>query len=63
MSDRLLTIAMVGLLATLLSCVIGIIYLASAYPARPIPDILVGTTTLIVGAIVGIFVNRNQANV
>jgi hypothetical protein len=42
--------------AALLTCLGGIIWLASANPARPVPDILVGTTTLIVGGIVGILV-------
>lgn len=60
MTDRLLQLAMTGLLIALLLCLGGIIFLASAVPARAIPDILVGTTTLIVGAIVGVLVPRQQ---
>jgi hypothetical protein len=60
-NDRLLQIAMVGLLVVLVMCLSGIIYLASANPARSIPDILVGTTTLIVGTIAGILVPRGAA--
>jgi hypothetical protein len=60
-NDRLLQIAMVGLLVVLVMCLSGIIYLASANPARSIPDILVGTTTLIVGTIAGILVPRGTA--
>jgi hypothetical protein len=59
-NDRLLQIAMVGLLVALVMCLSGIIFLASANPARSIPDILVGTTTLIVGTIAGILVPRNS---
>lgn len=58
MNPRLLTIAMAGLIVVLVMCVGGIIFLASANPARAIPDILVGTTTLIVGTIAGILVPR-----
>lgn len=57
-ADRLLLIAMGGLIVVLVMCVAGIIWLASANPARSIPDILVGTTTLIVGTIAGILVPR-----
>ena len=42
--------------AALLLCLGGIIFLASANPARAIPDILVGTTTLIVGGVIGLLV-------
>jgi hypothetical protein len=61
MTDRLLHTAMIGLLVVLVMCLSGIIYLASANPARSIPDILVGTTTLIVGTIAGILVPRNSS--
>lgn len=44
-----------GILGTaLILCLGGIIALAVATPARPIPDILVGTTTLIVGGVLGL---------
>lgn len=52
----LLKIAMIILGVVLVMCVGGIIFLASANPARSIPDILVGTTTLIVGGIIGLLV-------
>jgi hypothetical protein len=39
---------------SLILCLGGIIFLASQEPARSIPDILVGTTTLIVGGILGL---------
>jgi hypothetical protein len=49
-----LVLGILGL--ALLLCLGGIIFLASANPARSIPDILVGTTTLIVGGIIGLLV-------
>jgi hypothetical protein len=49
-----IVLAILGL--ALVLCLGGIIYLASANPARAIPDILVGTTTLIVGGIIGTLV-------
>lgn len=52
----LLKIAVMILGAALLLCLGGIIWLASANPARTIPDVLVGTTTLIGGGILGILV-------
>lgn len=62
MNYSLLRLALIILGVGFLMCLGGIIYLASANPARPIPDILVGTTTLIVGAIVGVLVpNRLPA--
>ena len=59
---RVLLLTVSGLLAALLMCLGGIIYLAAAVPARPIPDIMVGTTTLIVGALVGILVPRPSSS-
>ncbi len=56
-----LVLAILGLLAVM--CVGGIIYLASANPARSIPDILVGTTTLIVGGLIGILVPKGDRQV
>lgn len=58
MSPRLLTIAVIGLLGALLVCLAGIIYLAAAVPAKAIPDVLVGTTGIIVGAIAGLLTPR-----
>lgn len=54
-----MAMAILGLV--LIMCVGGIIFLASANPARSIPDILVGTTTLVVGGILGIIVNPKTA--
>ena len=56
MNISLLKIVLVILGAALLLCLGGIIFLASANPARSIPDILVGTTTLIVGGVIGLLV-------
>lgn len=58
MTDRTVTLSLAGLVLALLLCLGGIITLAMANPARAIPDILVGTTTLIVGTIAGILVPR-----
>ena len=49
-----LVLGILGL--ALLTCLIGIILLAMSNPARSIPDILVGTTTLIVGGVIGLLV-------
>ena len=49
-----LVLAILGV--ALLTCLGGIIWLAAANPARSIPDILVGTTTLIVGGVIGLLV-------
>ena len=46
----------------LLLCLAGIIWLASANPAREIPDILVATTTGILGLIGGILVPSKSAS-
>ena len=51
-----LNIVLAILGAALLVCLFGIIWLAAANPARQIPDILVGTTTLIVGGVIGLLV-------
>lgn len=51
-----LKLALAGLLGIAFLCIFGIIWLTLQEPARQIPDILVGTTTLAVGAIVGILV-------
>jgi len=54
-------VVLVILGAALLTCLGGVILLASENPSRPVPDILVGTTTLIVGGIVGILVPSQSA--
>lgn len=55
-----LNIVLAILGAALLMCLGGIIWLASAEPARSIPDILVGTTTLIVGGVIGLLVPSDK---
>lgn len=56
MKTNTLNVVLLILGAALLLCLGGIIFLASANPARSIPDILVGTTTLIVGGVIGLLV-------
>ena len=46
---------------SMLLCLVGIIWLASANPARSIPDILVATPTGILGLLGGILVPRPGA--
>lgn len=60
---NLLLVAVSILGVGFLMCLGGIIWLASANPARSIPDILVGTTTLIVGTIAGILVPSDRSEV
>lgn len=52
----ILRLALLILGSGFLLCLAGIIWLASANPARAIPDVLVGTIGLIGGAIVGVLV-------
>ena len=52
----ILRIALLFLGVALLMCLGGVIWLASANPARAIPDVLVGTTGLVVGGLIGILV-------
>ena len=54
MKPTTLNIVLLILGVALLTCLGGIVYLAAQNPARSIPDILVGTTTLIVGGILGL---------
>jgi hypothetical protein len=56
MNVTVLKLALCILGAAFLLCLGGILWLASANPARAIPDVLVGTTGLIGGAIVGVIV-------
>jgi hypothetical protein len=60
MTTSVLKLALGILGGALLICLAGIIWLASANPARAIPDVLVGTTSLVGGAIVGILVPSKQ---
>lgn len=52
----ILKLALLFLGAAMLLCLGGIIWLASANPARSIPDVLVGTTGLVAGGLIGILV-------
>lgn len=52
----ILRIALLFLGVALIMCLGGVIWLASAAPARAIPDVLVGTTGLVVGGLIGILV-------
>lgn len=54
MKATTLNIVLIILGAALMLCLGGIVFLAAQEPARSIPDILVGTTTLIVGGILGL---------
>lgn len=56
MNDRTMTIVLTIVGAALLLCLAGIIWLASANPVRPIPDVLVATPTAIVSLIAGLLV-------
>ena len=55
-TTSILKIALIFLGTALLMCLGGVIWLASANPARDIPDVLVTTTGLIGGGMVGILV-------
>lgn len=57
----ILKTALLFLGVALLMCLGGIIWLASAMPARAIPDVLVGTTGLVVGGLIGILVPTKGA--
>lgn len=61
MNTPVLKIALVILGIALLMCLGGIIWLASANPSRAIPDVLVTTTGIIAGGLIGILVPRNGA--
>lgn len=60
MNPSILKLALCILGGAFFLCLAGIIWLASANPARQIPDVLVGTTGLIGGAIVGVLVPSKQ---
>lgn len=55
-NTSVLKIALLFLGSALLICLGGVIWLAAALPARPIPDVLVGTTGIVVGGLIGILV-------
>lgn len=57
MTTSMLKLALIVLGSGFLLCLGGIIWLASANPARAIPDVLVAVTTGILGTIGGILVN------
>lgn len=61
MNTRPVLAALYILGAAFILCVGGIVYLAAAIPAREIPDVLVATTTGILGLIGGILVPSRQA--
>lgn len=61
MNVSILKLALCILGTAFLLCLGGIIWLASANPAPAIPDVLVGTTGLIGGAIVGVLVPTKTA--
>ena len=63
MNVSILRSALYILGAAFLLCLGGIIWLASANPAREIPDILVATTTGILGLFGGILVPTKLGNV
>ena len=56
MTTSLLKLALLVLGTGFVMCLAGIIWLASANPARAIPDVLVAVTTGILGTIGGILV-------
>ncbi len=58
MTPRAFPLLIGGLLAALLVCLAGIIFLAGANPARAIPDVLVGVPTGILGILGGLLVPR-----
>lgn len=60
MKATTLNIVLAILGVALLTCLGGIVFLAAQEPARAVPDILVGTTTLIVGGIIGLLVPSRQ---
>lgn len=55
-NTSILKLALLFLGVALLMCLGGVIWLASANPARAIPDVLVGTTGIVVGGLIGILV-------
>lgn len=59
----ILRLALLFLGTALLMCLGGVIWLAAANPARAIPDVLVGTTGLVVGGLIGILVPSKNTGV
>ena len=57
----ILRIVVIGLVIALIICLVGIIWLASANPARSIPDVLVAIPTGIIGLLGGILVPNRTA--
>jgi hypothetical protein len=58
MNARAHLLVVSGLALALLVCLLGIIWLASANPARSIPDVLVAVPTGILGILGGMLVPR-----
>lgn len=63
MSESILKTALTILGGALLLCIGGIIWLASAEPARAIPDVLIATTGLVSGGLVGVLVPSRPVNI
>lgn len=61
MKTNTLNVVLLILGAALLLCLGGIIWLASANPARSIPDILVATPSAIIAGILGLLVPSRPA--
>lgn len=62
MKPTTLNIVLAILGVALVICLGGIIWLASANPARSIPDILVGTPSAIVAGILGLLVKTDRSD-
>ena len=62
-NTSVLKMALLFLGVAMLLCLGGIIWLASANPARSIPDVLVGTTGLVAGGLIGILVPSKNPGV
>lgn len=60
-NTSVLKIALLFLGIAMLICLAGVIFLASSNPARSIPDVLVGTTGLVAGGLIGILVPSKEA--
>lgn len=63
LNASILKTALLFLGVALLMCLGGVICLAAANPARAIPDVLVGTTGIVVGGLIGILVPSKGSNV
>lgn len=59
MNISILKLALCILGAAFIICIVGIIWLSAAIPARSIPDVLVAVTTGILGLFGGLMVPNN----